>query len=187
MKVIRKYGLITAIIFTISVLIILSLKKEDTQDSLFSGQPIINDVIENVYIYVDIKGEVKNPGVYKLEKGSRVFQLVNSAGGYKDSADHNALNLSKILRDEEVIYIPNLSEEFPTYQEYSDKVSLKININNAPKELLDTLPGIGPSTAQAIVDYIEENTYFNTIEEIMNVPGIGENTFDKFKDLITVD
>jgi competence protein ComEA len=187
MKIIKKYGILIGIVVTVIMFIIISLGKGKDNDIIFTGQPIDSGIINEPYIYVDIKGEVKNPGVYKLEKGSRVFQLVNSAGGYKESADKNALNLSKVLRDEEVVYIPNVNEQFPIYEEYSESSTLKININNAPKELLDTLPGIGPSTAQAIVDYIEENSYFDAIEDIMNVSGIGESTFDKIKNLITVD
>lgn len=162
---------------------------KDEPKELFSGQEYTQEKTLSPYIYVDLKGEVKNPGVYKLETGSRIFQLVSLAGGYTEKADTNALNLSTILNDEGVVYIPSFQESFPNVidEVLNPASSLTININNAPVALLDTLPGIGPSTAQAIIDYIEENSYFDKIEDIMNVPGIGESTFEAIKDLITTD
>lgn len=141
---------------------------------------------EIIYIYVDIKGAVAYPGVYKLEKASRLFQVVNLAGGLKEDADSNAINLSMILSDQDVIYVPFIGEEYPNIIDQIDNdVGGVININTATIEQLQQLPGIGPSTAQKIIDYRNENGSFQSIEDIMNVSGIGESTFENIKESIT--
>ncbi len=184
--IIKKYYLyIIIIVITLISLIIANWPN----DEVISYEPVKNDVIEVEieYIYVDIKGEVSNPGVYKLEKNTRLFQLINKAGGLKEDADQFAVNLSLLLTDEQVIYIPNVSEEIPRIDTIiTDEGNDLININIATLSELETLPGIGPSTAQSIIDYREDTTQFMSIEEIMDVPGIGESTFNEIKNLITV-
>jgi len=139
------------------------------------------------YIYVDVKGYVNNPGVYKVEKDTRLFQVITKAGGLQNDADINAVNMSIQLYDEQVVYIPSIYDEVapPIIIDNSTQQNGKININNASKSSLETLPGIGPSTAQKIIDYRQENGDYSSIEEIKNVPGIGEVTYDEIKDLIT--
>lgn len=177
------------ILIAIAIAIMYLSYEPEIDDNIFSGQYENSNELMNSYIYVDIKGEIKNPGVYKLEIGSRVFQLVSMAGGYKEDADTNTLNLSKFLKDEQVIYIPSFMEQYPIIKgdDSNTEGETKIDINNAPMAMLETLPGVGPSTAKAIIDYIEENSYFNSIEEIKNVPGIGDSTFEAIKDLIRTD
>lgn len=144
-------------------------------------------IIEETYIYVDVKGAVEHPGVYKLVKDSRLFQVIEMAGGLTSDADGNAINFSIILADQDVFYIPTTEEGFPNVTIIDDStVGGVININVANMEALETLPGIGPATAQNIIDYRDENGPFGTIEDIMNVSGIGESTFNEIKDHITV-
>lgn len=178
--------IVLAVILLVISLVLYEPKKEE---DIFSGQENSLPQQVSTYIYVDIKGEVMHPGVYKVQEGSRVFQLVSLAGGYKENANTNGLNLSRILKDQQVIYIPNTTEVVIDIVDNLPKENetIKININNAPVALLETLPGIGPSTAKAITDYIEMNSYFDSIEDIKNVPGIGVSTFEAIKDLITTD
>lgn len=144
------------------------------------------------YIYVDIKGEVKNPGVYKLETNTRLYQLIQKSGGFTEDADINAINQSVILLDEGVYYIPHFDEGYPqlgvTDNEPIDETATSeyVNINTATLSELMTLTGIGESTAQKIIDYRTENGDFGTTEDIMNVPGIKEATYANIKDDITV-
>ena len=158
---------------------------------------------ENDQIVVDIKGTVKNPGVYRLPLGTRVGDLLDQAILLED-ADTTSINLARKLEDEEVIIVPTLTESAGTENaaasgttepasEGSSAVtnagalSQKVNINTANEALLDTLPGIGPAKASSIINYRLEHGSFSSIEEIMNVSGIGETTFEKMKELITVD
>lgn len=148
-------------------------------------------------IYVDIGGAVTVPGVVCIPEGSRVFEALEQAGGVSADADTKSLNLASLCTDGEKIYIPTAAE---TAADPSINASVsagvsgggaenavpKVNINNADSEILQTLSGIGPSTAQKIIDYREQNGRFGSIEELTEVNGIGEKTFQKLKDHITV-
>ncbi len=133
-------------------------------------------------IYVHVAGAVVNPGLLKLQTGSRVIDAVELAGGLTEDADIDAVNLALKLQDEDRIYIPRISEE----GEKSIGVeSAKVNINTATQEELERVPGIGEKTAQKIVDYRKNNTFKNP-EDIMKVPGIGEGKYSQMKDYISV-
>lgn len=143
----------------------------------------------NIGVYVT--GEIVNPGVYYLNEGARLYQLIDIAGGLSDTADINKLNLAQSLKDSDKIEIPkkeNKSEEEISNNNERD-LNLdnnKVNINVATKEELMGLSGIGASTADKIIKYREKNT-FTYIEDIMDVPGIGESKFNNIKDSISVD
>ena len=144
-------------------------------------------------IVVDIKGEVNAPGVYQMEEGSRIIDVIDKAGGLLDEAETTAVNFAQILSDQMVIYVPKEGEELPkdalTTEEQTDDAETEttlVDINKAEKEALMTLNGIGNSKAENILSYREENGLFETIEEIKNVSGIGEATFENLKDSITV-
>lgn len=147
-------------------------------------------------IKVDIKGAVKKPGVYKIEKGSRVVDLIEIAGGVTPEADLNGTNLAKNLEDENciVIYKKGEVEEMQTSSNSiinltgssSQSNSDIININTANREELKTLIGIGDAKADAIIKYREENGGFKAVEEITKVNGIGEKTLSKFIDKVDI-
>lgn len=142
-------------------------------------------------VVVDIKGQVLVPGVYTLPKGSRVLDAIQLAGGILPSAEEKALNLAAKLIDEMVIYVPLIGEtevpiSIPSTPVSSSTKSTIININSADEMTLMTLPGIGPSKAKAIVAYREEKGHFKTIEELKEVSGIGDSTFDSLKDFISI-
>ncbi|MHB0922852.1 MAG: helix-hairpin-helix domain-containing protein [Bellilinea sp.] len=141
-------------------------------------------------ISIYITGAVQNPGVYVLPAESRVESAVQAAGGWEDKADRNAVNLAALLTDGQTIYIPVPGEEPPTVVVNEKSKSLVIgeiiNINTASSELLEELPGIGPTKASDIVAYRQKNGAFDTIEAIQNVPGIGPGLFEDIQDLITV-
>lgn len=139
-------------------------------------------------IYVHIDGEVVNPGLYKLTTEDRVNDLLIIAGGATDKASLKDINLAKKLEDEMKIYIPskeeNLTNEVHGQSEVSSSTG-KINLNTANKDELKTLPGIGDSRADEIIRY-RENTGFSKVEDIKNISGIGDKTYEKLKDLISV-
>lgn len=146
---------------------------------------------EKTYMYIDIKGQIDNPGVYKVESDTRLYQLIYKAGGLTGLADEAAINLSLILIDQNVIYIPSYEDEFPALgliieEPITSGVTELININTATQEQLMILPGIGESTANTIIDYRTTNGLFETTENIVDVPGIGEATYENIKTRITV-
>lgn len=136
----------------------------------------VNEVIN--YVYVDVKGEVENPGVYRVSDKCRVFQVIEIAGGLKDTSDTSNINLAAKINDEQMIIIPSST----TTLNYNGL----ININTANATLLDSLPGIGYSTATNIIDYRTSNGLFKSKEEIKQVNGIGDAIYEQIKDLITI-
>jgi len=165
-----------------------------------SNNNLINIEDQEPKIYVDIAGEIKFPGVYEMENGDRVFQLIEKAGGATENADISSINLSKKLTDGEKIIIfakRNLIDSETTSSSTTQsntsssvnsptKKSNLININTASQKELEELSGIGPVLAQRIIDYREKNGYFSTIEDIKKVSGIGDKRFEAIKDSITV-
>lgn len=153
-------------------------------------------------IAVHITGEVKKTGIVYLEEGARLVDAIEKAGGETKNADLSQVNLAYKLQDGEKIYIPNKKEKINEYiisgngnnaikEEENSLNNLKgenkkVNLNTATKSELDSLPGIGPSTAQKIIDYREKNGKFNKVEDLKNIRGIGDAKFSEIKDRITV-
>ncbi len=149
---------------------------------------------QETIVVVDVAGAVKTPSVVYLDQGARVEDAIKAAGGLLDSADISTVNRASVLTDGQKIYIPQKGEEpavttsEPVVQETASSGSAvtKVNINTASSEELQTLKGIGPSTAQKIIEYRTLYGAFGSIEDITNVSGIGEKTFENIKDQITV-
>jgi competence protein ComEA len=151
-------------------------------------------------IRVFVNGQVAEPAVYELPPGSLVEAAIEAAGGFAAEADTAVVNLAQPLSDGVQIYVPSEEENTPAPLTVVSKPNTSpamasaggstavglININTATIEELDTLPGIGPSTAQKIIEYRESAGPFAAIENIMDVTGIGEAKFAKIKDQITV-
>lgn len=138
-------------------------------------------------ICVFVCGQVKNPGVYRLPAGSRVCDAIEKAGGCLDTADMWAVNQAEILADESRIYIPEPGEDISAEAEQAVIQDGRISLNHAGKEELMTLPGIGEAKADSILEYRELNGGFQTIEELMNIPGIKEGIFQKIQDCVMVE
>ena len=158
-------------------------------------------------IFVDIKGEVENPGVYEVSNGSRVIDIINVAGGLNKNSNTRYINLSKVVSDGDVIVIYSNEEieeakesdiiyvETPCVCEEINDSCIEnnvtsennlVNINTASVEVLMTLSGIGEVKANAIIEYRDSNGLFSSIEDLMNVDGISETIFNKIKENITV-
>lgn len=164
-----------------------------------TAEPTPQPTLAPITVYVN--GSVVNPGLYELPPESRVEKAVMVAGGFTDDAFEEGINMAALLFDGAQVFVGNESDSQTTTQQNNllsntvqgngvggsgDSASGVININDATLEALDQLPGVGPSTAQKIVDYREDNGDFGQIEDIMNVSGIGEKTFEDMRDLITV-
>lgn len=135
-------------------------------------------------IYVYVTGAVVNPGVYAMQEGDRIFDVIEAAGGFTEDALETEVNLAQIIEDEQQIHIPTQEEALE--QAAADEAAGLININTASLEELCTLTGIGEAKAQAIISYREEYGDFTSTEEIMNISGIKEGVYEKIKDQITV-
>lgn len=137
-------------------------------------------------IYVDISGCVKEPGVYEVQEGTRVFQLIEEAGGLTENADIEGINRAEPLIDGQKIVIYARSGDEAESAGTGERSDGRININTADSELLQEIPGVGPVTAEKIIQYREENGRFAAPEEIKNVSGIGEKTYEKLANFICV-
>lgn len=138
-------------------------------------------------IKVYVTGLVKNPGVYTMKEGERIIDAINKAGGPLEEADLTNINLAQKVKDEQMIRVPKKGETNNISPNSTIQKNEKININTATKEELQTLPGIGPVTAERIIEFRENKGSFKKIEDIMNVPRIGPKMFEQIKDKITVD
>ena len=171
-------------------------KTEDYNDISFSNHKSDridneekNDDKQDEKIFVDVKGAVKNPGVFETTKDKRIKDLIDVAGGLLDDADTSTLNLSQKVKDQMVIYVlkhgekPKQMSEIGTTSSSSGEV---ININTASKEQLMKISGVGKTKAEAIIEHREKNGDFKKKEDITKVRGIGKATFEKIKDKIEV-
>lgn len=140
-------------------------------------------------VIVHICGAVVNPGVYELPPGSRIVDAVDKAGGLSVDADESYVNLAAVPNDGEQIFIPTIEESVIMKQTRQETgvSSGKVNINTADKALLCTLPGIGDTRAADIIAYRQEHGNFSAIEDIMQVSGIKEGSFQKIKEMIVVN
>ena len=208
-----------------------SSKKDKTKKEVLTLAKVdTEEIIVESTFYVDVKGEVKNPGVYLVTEGDIVNDLIKKAGGLNKNAITKNINLSKKLSSEMIIYVYNKNEissadssktsecvcnevdctsciekkcsvivsdyikEEPTENNTSttetentnSNTSTKVSINKATLEELMTLTGIGETKAKAIIEYREKNNGFTSVEDLLNVSGIGESTFAKIKENITL-
>ncbi len=137
-------------------------------------------------LIVDVAGAIPKPGVYEFPEGSRVKDAVEAAGGFLAEADKSTINLAAPLEDGQRLDIPFLAGTEPLGAVPTQEGQAElIDINTADVDTLSTLPGIGPTLAQRIVDYRDTYGPFFYIEDIMNVEGISATTFENIKDLIT--
>ena len=154
---------------------------------------------ENSKIYVHVSGAVNSPGLVELKASDRVQNAINAAGGAREDANLDGVNLAKKVEDSEQIVVPSKNDggvpdsggEDAVSSAASDAQSTsassgKVNINTADSAQLQTISGIGPSKAQKIIDYRTANGAFKSVEDLTNVSGIGEKTLLSIKDQITV-
>lgn len=149
-------------------------------------------------IFLHITGEVNSPGIIEVDEGARLADAIEAAGGFTEEADINKINLAYLVKDGQKINIPNVNSvdingyitenigENIIIEDITSSNTNLVNINTATQTELETLTGIGPSTALKIIKYREENGKFEKIEDIKNVSGIGDSKFEVIKDEICV-
>jgi len=210
--------LMVVIVTTYTVLTKKNKKKKDKEIVISKKLPKKEQTSkENINQYiVDIKGEINNPGIYRLSSNSRVIDVIEKAGGLTENANTTVINLSKRINDEMVIIIYSNYEveNFAKTKDIEEKIikqcnqkydnslrndacidndkietqnpSSEVSLNTASKEELTALPGIGESKADDIINYRNSNGGFKDIEELKNIKGIGDAIFDKIKDRLTL-
>ena len=134
-------------------------------------------------IWVHVCGAVRSPGLMEIAAGSRAGDALEMAGGFADDADTDYVNLAAFLEDGQKLYFPTVEESRTMAPE--EKGETKVDLNRAGEEELCSLPGIGSSRAKAILKYRNEHGKFQSIEEVLKVPGIKEGLYEQIKDLIT--
>lgn len=222
LRFLKKYKyVITIFLFMLIIFYIIFVKVnlKSKEKNLVDNQVIINEVekvevdLKDDLVYVDIKGAVKKPGVYKINSDKKIIDVITIAGGLMENANTDNINLSKKVTDEMVIIIytdeevknsnivdtvikvidkecvcPNIQNDGCINTEINDSitnVNKTININTATLEELMSINGLGEAKAKAIIKYREENGYFKIIDDLLNVSGIGEALFEKIKEYIT--
>lgn len=187
-----------ALIFTITSLLIFLKNNAETEDEI--NLPKQTNIQLNK-IYVDVSGSVNKPDLYEAPSGTRLKEIIQKAGGLSDNADKNFFyrnfNLARVLNDQEKIYIPSVWEvqaglftenqqtiNFiqPNYNEQINNNSTLINVNEATIDELDSLPGIGKTIAQKIID----NRPYQSIEDLLNKKIVNKSTYEKIKSLISL-
>lgn len=151
----------------------------DTLEVQEDGEGLQDDG-KDICVYVC--GAVEQEGVYSLPAGSRIYEAIEMAGGFREDAATAEVNQAEVLQDEARVYVPTFAEVLSDEGETDGKV----NLNKATKEELMTLPGVGASRAESIIQYRNENGGFKNIEDIMLISGIKEGLFEKIKDLIKI-
>lgn len=192
----NKFLIIFTLVLSALGYVFLYIKEEKSENILVEVEETVIEeevkiVEEKIKIYVDIAGEILNPGVYVLDEGSRVNDLIIMAGGVTKEANLSNVNLAYILSDGIKITIPNKKDNAVKNIIQSTIISGAsgngiVNINQADINELMSLPGIGESIAENIIDYRNKNGNFKNRDDIKNVSGIGESKYSKIKDKITV-
>ncbi|UQS85516.1 helix-hairpin-helix domain-containing protein [Apilactobacillus apisilvae] len=138
-------------------------------------------------IYVDIKGEVNAPGVYKCNKDDRVTDIIKYAGGFKRLANQSSVNLAQKIYDQQVVIV-NKKTNNNTQEEQDSNTNnrSKVNLNTADKNELQKLDSVGDKNADKIIDYRNQNNGFHNVDELKKVSGFGDKTFEKLKDYLEI-
>ncbi|OZU89909.1 competence protein ComEA [Virgibacillus indicus] len=192
----KKYSFFIVIGIGIVVFFFLT-KEKNTEQANAEFSPVDENPLElngteqnsadqnNLKAIVDVKGEVMKPGVYEMEMDARVNDVIQTAGGFSEDADQSQVNLAQKVQDEMIIIIPKAGESDQGLNA-NPPGSEKVRINYASQQEIESLSGIGPSKAAAIIQHRDEYGFFRTLEDLLEVSGIGEKTLETLKDDIQV-
>ena len=193
-KFVKRNWLIISVAIVVLVYILFFNEEDINESDLELHRSLINSEVEDNgnlddnraehIVIVDIKGEVKSPGVYEVDQTSRVNDVIKLAGGFTEEADESHVNLAQKVQDEMIIIVPELDDL--TSESYKISEGEKVKINFATQEEIETLNGIGPAKAQAIIQYRDENGFFQKAEELLEVSGIGEKVLENIRDEIQI-
>lgn len=177
----------TKIIYLILLIVVFLIgcrNDEHSEISLTEVEDVeAEDTVEEAdTIFVYVCGAVRYEGVYELPSDCRVYEAIAKAGGFREDAATSAINQAEVLKDAARLYVPTVAEA----EVLQEAEAGKVNLNKASKEELMSLPGVGASRADSIIQYREQQGAFQSIEDIMQISGIKEGLFEKIKELITI-
>ncbi|MFC0014891.1 MULTISPECIES: helix-hairpin-helix domain-containing protein [Allobacillus] len=195
--IIQKKWLIYVLIFLLLIIALFFFQQNQEATSVIVEEPVeavdeivepTEETVESAILWVDIKGMVQKPGVYQLKEGDRVKDAIHLAGGFVEDADELMVNMAALVHDEMVIFVPMKGEEVEsTYSSHHvASEEGKVRINTAELNEIMTLPGIGEQKAKSIIEYRETNGKFKTVEDLLQISGIGEKTLERFRDMVIV-
>lgn len=193
----RKYVyMLLGIVIVVSLILFLHFRNSNDESVQFAQIETMFEEVEkndeekeeiSSTIMVDIKGAIHHPGVYELREGSRLFEVIELAGGLLEEADERQLNLAQLVTDEMMIYVPTEGEMAddvkPNALPQQDDT---IAINSADSATLEQLHGIGPQKAAAIISYREEHGPFKEVDDLLQVPGIGPKSLEQIREKVSV-
>ena len=191
---VKKNGLLIVIAIVVGIFLFIMNGDGEDSDSELTPVPVLATVDAEskeggqqlpTSVVVDVKGEVNSPGVYEIDIDSRINDVIKLAGGFTADAEELHVNLAQKVQDEMTIIIPKIGEIDMIVMDDTPG-SNKVKINNATKEEIETLSGIGPSKAEAIIKYRDEHGLFQVVEDLLNISGIGEKTLENIRDDIQV-
>ena len=181
----RSLLIVAAVVLAASFFFIFRADTQELPPEIAPIQEVTSEVASDVTI--DVAGGVKSPGVYTLPSNSRVIDAVKSAGGLIRGADASDINLARILKDGEQVYIyPPQSKPRFTGQKARPQPRGPFSLNRASAKELETLDGIGPVLAARIINFRKANGPFTSVEDLLKVPGIGSAKFAQFKEKLRV-
>lgn len=182
----RKLFAVVFILAALTAFLLNSLNSSTPSRVLAPKASNASQTIEPASFYVHIVGQVKNPGVYSLSVGSRLFDAVVAAGGFRDDADQSSVNLARTLTDGEQIFVLKIGA-INSVSDPSAGLSPKVlSINRASQSELESLPGVGPALAGRIIDWRSANGGFKKKEDLLNVGGIGDKLYAGIVKLVTL-
>jgi len=186
----KKVFIVILILIAIFACYILNQNTDDEYENIYYAEEnLITEEKETVEkLKIHVIGEVVNSGMYEVEEGARIDDIIKIAGGTTENVDLNKVNLAYEVSDGEKIYIPSIFDEEMEYNVSNGNTnsSGKININKANAEELEKITGIGEALAKRIIDYREENGKFSSIEDLKNVSGIGDKKFESIREQVVV-
>ncbi len=177
------------LVFTLSIGIgafyFLNSRPQPATQAMDVVTPLINQV-EQSKLIINVAGKVKSPGVYQLPPGSRVIDAIEAAGNHLKGVDISDINLARLLVDGEQILVGG--NRLQSSKSVARKITVDnpLDINRATLAQLDTLPGIGPVTAQRIIDYRNKVGRINALDELKKISGLGGAKFEEIKSLLRV-
>ncbi len=180
-----RLGVAAAIVLIVAALVVtVILGIVRTSGSPVEQAPPATEMPIPAAVYVHVSGAVAQPGLYRLDTGARVVDVIAAAGGFTDDAEQSAVNLAREVTDGEQLSVPKEGEA--PRGEQQAKGDRRIDLNTADQAALDTLPRIGPALAQRIIEWREQNGRFTSVEDLLAVPGIGDKMLEALRDLVVV-
>ncbi|MFJ6679512.1 ComEA family DNA-binding protein [Microbacterium sp. NPDC091382] len=186
----RRLGIGAAIVLVVvvaAVTIAIGIVRTGAESAVETVPDVVSETVAPASVYVHVSGQVREPGLYRLDQGARVVDAVAAAGGFSEKASRDGVNLARPVSDGEQLLIPaEGAEQTDAGAPAAPQGDGRVNLNTADLAALDTLPRVGPSIAQRILDWREENGRFRSVDDLMAVPGIGEKMLASLRDLVTV-